>query len=73
MRPTTALGLIALIAGMIILASAIRGALSIIPSPQIDLGQIDWGDAIVGALLSIAGGALINLAISGRAAGRRRR
>jgi len=73
MRPTTALGLIALIAGMIILASAIRGALSIIPSPQIDLGQIDWGDAIVGALLSIAGGALINLAISRRAAGRRRR
>jgi len=75
MRPAAILGLLALIIGAVILASAIRASFSTIPAAGIDLGQIDWGNVLIGSLLSVSGGALINIATtrSARTARRKRR
>jgi len=63
MRPTAILGLLALITGAIFLASTIQPAFSMVPATGIiDLSQIDWGNVLVGSILSISGGALINIA-----------
>ena len=74
MRPAAVLGLLALIVGAVILASAIRASFSTIPG-IIAIDQIDWGNVLVGSLLSISGGALINIATnrSARTARRRRK
>ena len=62
MRPTAILGLLALVIGAITLASAIQASFSTIPATGINLSQIDWGNVLVGSILSISGGALINIA-----------
>ena len=75
MRPAAILGLLTMIIGAAILASAIQAAFSTIPATGISLDQIDWGNVLIGSLLSISGGALINLATTRptRATRRKRR
>lgn len=60
MRPAVILGLLALVIGAITLASAIRASFSTV-SGVIAIEQIDWPNVIVGSILSLSGGALINI------------
>ena len=61
MKPAAILGLLALITGAIILVAAVRLSFSTIPG-AIAIEQIDWPNVLVGAILSLSGSALINLA-----------
>jgi len=61
MKPAAILGLLALITGAITLAAAVRLSFSTIPG-AIAIEQIDWPNVLVGAILSLSGSALINLA-----------
>ena len=61
MKPTAILGLLALITGAIILVAAVKLSFSTIPG-TIAIEQIDWPNVLVGAILSLSGSALINLA-----------
>ena len=74
MKPAAILGLLALITGAITLAAAVRLSFSTIPG-AIAIEQIDWPNVLVGAILSLSGSALINLATakSSRASKKRRK
>jgi len=61
MKPAAILGLLALITGAIILVAAVKLSFSTIPG-AIAIEQIDWPNVLVGAILSLTGSALINLA-----------
>ena len=61
MKPAAILGLLALITGAIILVAAVKLSFSTIPG-TIAIEQIDWPNVLVGAILSLSGSALINLA-----------
>ena len=72
MNPAAVLGLLVLMVGAIILASAIQVSFSM------DLGviaieRIDWPNVIAGSILSLGGSVLINVAIARNARMRKRR
>ena len=74
MKPAAILGLLALITGAIILVAAVKLSFSTIPG-AIAIEQIDWPNVLVGAILSLSGSALINLATAktSRASRRKRK
>ena len=69
MKATLIIAVIALLLGLFLLATNLQPIYYSVTGPgdiQEALKQVDWPNVIVGAILSIAGGALINLAMSYR-------
>jgi len=73
LKATLIIAAIALLLGLYLLATNLQPIYHSITGPG-DVGeaikQVDWPNVIVGAILSIAGGALINLAMNYRKLGR---
>jgi len=72
MNSAAVLGLLVLIVGAIILASAIQVSFSTV-SGVIAIERIDWPNVIAGFILSLSGSALINVATAKTARTRKRR
>ena len=73
MKATFIIAVIALLLGLYLLATNLQPIYYSITGPgevEEALKQVDWPNVIVGAVLSIAGGALINLAMNYRRLGR---
>ena len=62
------LALVSMLTGAFLLATGLKATFSTIPMTQdwaAVIGNIDWPNVIVGSLLSLSGGALINYASRG--------
>jgi len=73
LKATIIIAVIAILLGLYLLATNLQPIYYSITGPgdiQEALKQVDWPNVIVGAILSIAGGALVNLAINYRKLGR---
>jgi len=74
LKATLIIAVIALLLGLFLLATNLQPIYYSITGPgepiQEALKKVDWPNVIVGAVLSMAGGALINLAMSHRKYGR---